>query len=464
MTRNSGIIGPKTLPSAAAAPGVFDTFDNYNARRNSIWPSPPTITGVTLSGTGVALTTVYENSAVTATVSALGITPTTTYYWTISHNTTTNSDFVSSVVSGSFNITNNSGTFTFNTAFIGNTGKTSRTFYIQIRSGSTSGTVLFTSSLYTIPAIAAGTSLSTSSVQEGSGGAYFYLSLSSIGNYSTYTATLTNSGTATSADFSGGWPTTITVGYSQGSALYTPLSDGSTEGTESVTVQASYGGVNLGPSQTINITDPPSLPSYVTSGNKTPVLGNGGAATYPPTGWTGLQNSSSDDAAVAVPIPFTFTFMGTGYTTAYMGSNTYVTFGGSSTNYSGLSASNPALNKFHLGSSDNSYQRVSYVQNGTSYVRIRYEGNGSTSGTVGSPGITLEITLFNSANYGGAQVCEVLVGNHNRTGGVFGAYSTSASIMSSTQTLNSYWSYTFVGNAGGTSWAVYNGYVNNSGY
>jgi hypothetical protein len=197
----------------------------------------------------------------------------------------------------------------------------------------------------------------------------------------------------------------------------------------------------------------------IVSGNKAPIYGTGGGS-YPPTvSWTGLQNGSVDDGFVTVSLPFTWTINNTGYTVAYVGSNTYITFGSGSSLYSGLSSSNPVLNKFMLGAADNSYQRVSSISNTAgvqSYVRIRYEGNGSTGGTVGSPGIVYECTFFNPSNFGNKNVIEVLVGNHNQTGGQFGVANTATYYASGTVAANK--SYVFEGNSTGTTWTIWTDY------
>lgn len=199
----------------------------------------------------------------------------------------------------------------------------------------------------------------------------------------------------------------------------------------------------------------PSSDYTLTLGTKAPVHGSGGG-TYPPSGWTGIQNASVDDASLSVTIASAFTINSTDYTTVFVGSNTYITFGSGSSVYSALSFNTPALNKFHLGAADNSYQRVSHFTSGTDYTRIRYEGNGSTSGTVGSPGIVYEATFFNKSKTGGVPVLEVLFGNHNRTTGQAGVASTSAYYATYTQSANQ--SYVFVGNSTGTSWTIYTGY------
>lgn len=571
MKRNSGILGKKIDTSLTSASGVHDTFDNYNARRSNLWPRTFAVESLSINSG-----TIFENSSTTFTVTTVALTTNTTFYWTILNGSTTSSDFASSVVSGSFTIssTTQSGTFTVNTAFIGNPSKATRTFQIEIRSGSTSGPVLYTSGTFSIPAITSTVSWSTSTINENSASSTLQLALGNIGNYTIYTVSISYTGsTATGADFTvNPLPTLLDVGQS-GSATYsltfTTVADATTEGTETLAAQITYNGFSLG-SATLTITDSStpitatvtptassvnegssvtfnisitsgnfssgtlywtlltsgsvvdgdfSSPSNaVTSGgsvsisgsagsvtftitsdattesgaesfqfrlragstsgtiiatsssvtindtsqtgagytrvtvNKTPTLGTGGHPTYPPSGWTGLQNSSADDANVNTTIP-TFTINSTNYTTVFIGSNTYLTFGSGSTNYSGLSASNPALNKVHIGAADNSYQRVSRISSGTNYTRIRYEGNGSTSGTVGSPGIVFEVTFFNQALTGNVPVIELLVGNHNRLTGQAGIASTSAYYQTFTLAQNT--SYVFVGNSTGTSWTIF---------
>lgn len=275
------------------------------------------------------------------------------------------------------------------------------------------------------------------------------------------------SGTALANDVSGMYDTSYTV-YSNGTTTtrtVTAISDGVTEGTENLYYNLeAYSPVNgswytqASVVSAFSITDPPAAPAFITSGTKAPILGSGAAAIYPESGWTGLQNASVDDAFVTVPLGFTFYMAGTAYTTAYVGSNSYLTFGSGSTNYSSLSASNPAFPKFAFGASDNSYQRVSYKQSAGNWCKIRYEGNGSTSGTVGAPGITVELTLYNPAFLGTSYyVCEILIGNHNRLSALWGAYSASAAYSSGTYSASS--SHVFVSTdttgSGWTQWASY---------
>jgi hypothetical protein len=132
----------------------------------------------------------------------------------------------------------------------------------------------------------------------------------------------------------------------------------------------------------------PSIPGVynLTLGTKAPVYGTGPGA-YPPSGWTGLINVSADDFFTIVPnFPFTFYHSGVAAANVYVGSNSYLTYGGGSNVFNGLTSSNPALPKYFLGASDNSFQRVSYFTSSTNYVRLRYEGTAGTGGTEGGVG------------------------------------------------------------------------------
>lgn len=88
--------------------------------------------------------------------------------------------------------------------------------------------------------------------------------------------------------------------------------------------------------------------------------------SWPPAGWTNLQNGSVDDNFVTVAHTAT-TVLGTSRTVMYPGSNSYITWGAGSSNYSALSTANPAQDKIMIGSADRSYQRVAY-KTGTTYA------------------------------------------------------------------------------------------------
>lgn len=105
-------------------------------------------------------------------------------------------------------------------------------------------------------------------------------------------------------------------------------------------------------------------------------------------------NSSFDDESTVVPdIGFNFSFYGTAYrSNIYVGSNSYITFGFGSSNYSGLSTTNPGRGIL-IGAGDRSYQRVYGIPGGDKYT-VRFEGANGTSGSAGSPDRLWETTLF----------------------------------------------------------------------
>jgi hypothetical protein len=187
-----------------------------------------------------------------------------------------------------------------------------------------------------------------------------------------------------------------------------------------------------------------------------PIYGTSGAAYPPSDKWTGIQNLSRDDDFLQINLPFTFYISGTGYTQTFLGSNTYLTFGSGSIQYFLLSASNPPYPKFHFGSADNSYQRVSVFNYSDEYTRIRYEGTASTSGIIGSPNIVLEITLFNPILMKNRNILELRVGNHSRPLGQRMVSSSTTAYATYSHSENQ--SYVFEGNSDGTSWNILTGY------
>jgi hypothetical protein len=91
---------------------------------------------------------VNEGSAITFTISTTNLPDNTTLYWTNS-GTTVAADFTQGVVSGSVTIVSNSATVTLNlTNDV--TSEGSETIVLQVRTGSTSGTVVATSSSVTV--------------------------------------------------------------------------------------------------------------------------------------------------------------------------------------------------------------------------------------------------------------------------------------------------------------------------
>lgn len=252
MRRNGNFIGKLVSHNQTSASGVFDTFDAYNYRRKSLWPL--SFRYVSLSpGSG----SILENSTTSFTFTTAGFESNTTLYWTILNGTTTSSDFFSSVVSGNFTQSGstNTGSFSVSTNLIANTAKAARTFQIQIRTGSTSGPVVFTSGTFSIPAITANVSTNLSSINEG-GSFIVSTVIGNMNSSNSFTASFSYSGTATSADFSGGLPSSFTVtNATTYTTTFTALADVTTEGNETINVVVSLQGNTLGSTGSITIND-----------------------------------------------------------------------------------------------------------------------------------------------------------------------------------------------------------------
>lgn len=167
--------------------------------------------------------------------------------------------------------------------------------------------------------------------------------------------------------------------------------------------------------------------TLTTPGTSTPLYGSAAAAwassvdnALVNAGYTLAFVGTADDQFFSISIPFTFYIYGVGGSVLYPCSNTYITLTAGRTNYSGLklaATAVPNVPTLHLGSSDNSWQRVWY-KNNTTNITLRYEGNSSTSGAGGSPGIVYEATFYPSD--GTHQYVQINIGTHGRTSGVFG--------------------------------------------
>jgi hypothetical protein len=162
----------------------------------------------------------------------------------------------------------------------------------------------------------------------------------------------------------------------------------------------------------------PSSPYTITAGIKSPV----GSA-----GMTQLQEGSADDSfsfnLTFTPrtMQFSIPFYGTSRTQPFFNSNTFLTFGSGTTQYFSLALNppSPALPSLHLGSADNSWQRVWELSTANRY-RLRYEGTAATFGTPGSPTIVYEITFFKQETPTSDSYIELVFGIHGNTGGVWG--------------------------------------------
>lgn len=111
--------------------------------------------------------------------------------------------------------------------------------------------------------------------------------------------------------------------------------------------------------------------------------------TTTPTG--GFQ----DDGYWELSLDWNLNYLGTNYQTVYIGTNSYFTLGGGSTNYSSPTSIN--LPKLLISARDNSAQRVYYGNTGSAPNRVGhfiFEGTNSTSGTLGSPTMRYELKIY----------------------------------------------------------------------
>lgn len=141
-----------------------------------------------------------------------------------------------------------------------------------------------------------------------------------------------------------------------------------------------------------------------------------GAASL--TASTTPTSGNTDDGFWNLTLPFNITFLNNSYNQIYIGTNSYITFGGGSSSYSGLGQGNPALPKIMISAADNSGQRIYYGTEGTApnrTFRVRFEGTAATGGTVGSPNMVYEAVFYEATP---AQI-DIQIGVNNRKGIVF---------------------------------------------
>ena len=146
MRRNAGQIGKFQAISPTAATGIFDTFDNFAAKRGNSWP-------LTAASASVQPNVYYvnEGSSVVFTVYTTGIDIGTTIYWSTNQ--------VSGAITSTDFTTSNSGSFVVPAGYVTTITRTlandtydegTESFSISIRTGSVSGTIIGTSATVSI--------------------------------------------------------------------------------------------------------------------------------------------------------------------------------------------------------------------------------------------------------------------------------------------------------------------------
>ena len=151
MRRNSGIIGPvQDIKEIDERNGMYDIFDAYNHKLVDTWPYTQKYVSHSLSPG----TTVAEGSSLTVNVVFTGFIDGELAYYTIntvSGPTMTSADFVQGIT-GSFTVTGNVGLLTL--TLMAGDGTENNQFNVDIRQGSTSGDVFFTTATVSVTDVA----------------------------------------------------------------------------------------------------------------------------------------------------------------------------------------------------------------------------------------------------------------------------------------------------------------------
>lgn len=244
---------------------------------------------------------VNEGSSVTFTVTTTNVPSGTTLYWSTNtvSGTVNSSDFNDAATTGSFTITNNTGSVVRTLANDATT-EGSESFQLQIRTDSVSGTIVATSSTVTIGDTSLtptySVSPSTTSVNEGSS-VTFTTSTTNVSDGTTLYWTLsTVSGVINSSDFVGGATSgSFTITSNSGSVVLNLANDSTTEGSESFQFQvrtASISGTVVATSTTVTINDT-SQPTSPFSATYLVVAGGGGGANFSGGGGAGGFKTST---------------------------------------------------------------------------------------------------------------------------------------------------------------------------
>lgn len=208
-------------------------------------------------------TSVDEGGTVTFTITTTGLTNGTTLYWStnVVSGTLNASDFTDGLLTGSFTVTGNSGSFT-RTLTNDSVTEGSESFTISIRTGSVSGTVVATSATITVNDTSltptATVTPDVSSLNEGAT-VNFTVNTTNFAAGTLYWTTQAVTGTIIATDFSdGALSGTVTISGSTGTISRAIANDTKDEGTEVFNISvrlASTSGTIIGTSSNITIND-----------------------------------------------------------------------------------------------------------------------------------------------------------------------------------------------------------------
>jgi hypothetical protein len=310
ITYNVAIDGdPNETLSAALYNGstlIANVLNGPVSIRSQLYNSALTFTNENIVGTtnaqGAQTFLIKENSTINfAFTLANSQTLAQTFYWKINHiSDSFNDQFVSS--SGSFTINSGetTGTFSASTNFIGVNTRTASFWTVQLLTGSVNGTVVYETSQFSTVVSVLSASFDTTSTYE-SNTIVLTINLSNVGTKTLpIPVTIQNSGTATSADFANGWPTSASLIIGNTAVNYIVAADGNTEDNETLSAAIYYGDVLLLNASNNPVTIIDTIPRdpnfmYVTSGMGVLELGNASTVgTTLPSNWFILKDSASD--------------------------------------------------------------------------------------------------------------------------------------------------------------------------
>jgi hypothetical protein len=231
-------------------------------------------TSTTVPTISASTASVDEGVSVTFTVTSSGIPNGTVLYWSTS-GTTNAADFTDNTTTGSFTITNNSGTIT-RTLKNDHIVEGNETVILSVKIGSTSGTTVATSSAVTVNDTSVlptySVSPNTDTLNEGES-VTFNVSTTDVDDGATlYWST---GGTTVAADFSDNASSgSFTVTGNSGSVTRTLKNDHVTEGSQTVIFYVrtgSTGGTIVATASTVTVNDTSLSPTYSVSPNTTSV-------------------------------------------------------------------------------------------------------------------------------------------------------------------------------------------------
>ena len=221
-------------------------------------PPPPPIISITPNATSV-----NEGSSVSFTVDTINVpTPGTLYYST--GGTATAEDFSNNSTTGSFNVVSTGATTGIGTIVRSIATDAvldgDETFNIVVRTGSTSGPGIVTSSDVTIGDVAPTYSITPNILNVDEGGSVLFTVTSTISTQLLYYTVISSNNALTDSDFENAYPTSGLLNITNGEALFNLYlkSDRSTEGPEKFSVELRDGGSNgaiLATSPEITIND-----------------------------------------------------------------------------------------------------------------------------------------------------------------------------------------------------------------